>query len=377
MKLLIPALVLMSASVTTTETGRPGTAVHRLTDGTLIEAQARIGKREVRLATPFGDRVITRAEYGGKANTSLDALAAEYRAAAKKLKVRDIAGHRALAEQCRSKGYLTGLRRQLNVLLASDTDDKWARMILSQVAAVHRVHRDEGVTKGRKLRKFIDFLLEDLARRDNVGAVIAAEKARTLPQHLVFRPATKALKHSKTRVRWVGAHLLRDVTGKPARVQNLFRRSLQDGVFAVRRECVRALKTTDDGSMVNVYAAQLSNPDNTIKARAAQALGELGAKAAAAPLAKALAASFKPNRVHIINITQMAYVKDYDVEVAQTAFIADPIVDILQEGSILEVALISVGVVRHVYRNNLRRLTGVDLGTDPKAWRDWVKKNVK
>jgi hypothetical protein len=70
--------------------------------------------------------------------------------------------------------------------------------------------------------------------------------------------------------------------------------------------------------------------------------------------------------------SQIAYVKDYDVEVAQTAFIADPVVDVIQDGAVLETAVIHVQVERRLYRDALRHLTGADFGTKPGAWRRWL-----
>jgi type II secretory pathway component GspD/PulD (secretin) len=42
-------------------------------------------------------------------------------------------------------------------------------------------------------------------------------------------------------------------------------------------------------------------------------------------------------RAHLQVITHVAYIKDYDVEIAQNAVIADPIVDVVKEGVILDV----------------------------------------
>ena len=369
MKTLVPLLVLVPAFLMPSAAA-PRDAIHLLTDGTAVEGAARVSRAEVRIVTPFGTRTLPREDYRGVSQVSLDALASWYRTASSALNKRDIAGRRRLAEECRAKGYLTGLRKELNVILASDTDDRWTRMVVGSFARDYVVHRFEAERKGGKVRKYIDFLFEKLAVRDNVGAVLAGEKLRAVhDRELVYRPAMKALKHTKPRVRWLGAHLLAGYTGKPARIQNLFRRSLQDGVWAVRREAVRSLRVVGDSSMTNLYAGQLGNPANLIKLRSAQALGELGFKEAAEPLVKALADTWRPNRVHIASLRQRAYVKDYDVEVAQTAFIADPVVDVLQEGSILDVGLISVSIVRRAYRGARARVPGGDLGADPKAWR--------
>ena len=46
---------------------------------------------------------------------------------------------------------------------------------------------------------------------------------------------------------------------------------------------------------------------------------------------------YNNQRANLTLTNQIAYVKDYDVEVAQTAFIADPLVDIVQDGLVLDV----------------------------------------
>ena len=46
---------------------------------------------------------------------------------------------------------------------------------------------------------------------------------------------------------------------------------------------------------------------------------------------------YNNQRSNITIVNQVTYVKDYDVEVAQTAYIADPLVDIVQDGLVLDV----------------------------------------
>jgi type II secretory pathway component GspD/PulD (secretin) len=48
-------------------------------------------------------------------------------------------------------------------------------------------------------------------------------------------------------------------------------------------------------------------------------------------------AVYNTQRANLTLVNQVTYVKDYDVEVAQTAYIADPIVDIVQDGLVLDV----------------------------------------
>ena len=46
---------------------------------------------------------------------------------------------------------------------------------------------------------------------------------------------------------------------------------------------------------------------------------------------------YNGQRANLTLVNQITYVKDYDVEVAQTAFIADPLVDVIQDGLTLDV----------------------------------------
>ena len=46
---------------------------------------------------------------------------------------------------------------------------------------------------------------------------------------------------------------------------------------------------------------------------------------------------FNTQRANITLITQLTFIQDFDVEVAQTAFIADPIIGVIQDGLVLDV----------------------------------------
>jgi hypothetical protein len=114
--------------------------------------------------------------------------------------------------------------------------------------------------------------------------------------------------------------------------------------------------------------------------RAADALGELGEPSAADAMVKAApyvaAGSEGGTRAHAAFITQQAYVKDYDVEVAQSAFIADPKVDALTYGSVLDVRIGAVVTQRVQIIGSLRRaiakLEGADPGEDVSKWEAWL-----
>ena len=74
--------------------------------------------------------------------------------------------------------------------------------------------------------------------------------------------------------------------------------------------------------------------------------------------------------------SQMAFVQDFDVEVANGAAVADPQVNVLTEGSVLDVRVqgISVHSTRvecQRLRGALGRLTGARPGDTNTAWLDW------
>jgi hypothetical protein len=95
--------------------------------------------------------------------------------------------------------------------------------------------------------------------------------------------------------------------------------------------------------------------------RAARALGELGSKEAlpllkkeSFHLAKLLAKLRKRGnggagpRANISVIKQQAIVRDYEIQVAQNSAVADPVVDVVSEGVVLDVKVLGVSIIRHL-----------------------------
>jgi hypothetical protein len=76
---------------------------------------------------------------------------------------------------------------------------------------------------------------------------------------------------------------------------------------------------------------------------------------------------------------QISYIQDFDVEVAQTSFIADPIIGVLQEGVVNAVKVLateqSFTFEKLVYNKALAALAGEDLGSDVRAWRKFWEEN--
>ena len=77
-------------------------------------------------------------------------------------------------------------------------------------------------------------------------------------------------------------------------------------------------------------------------------------------------------------LTQTSYIRDFDVEVAQAAIIANPVVGVIQSGTVLDVTVMAVTTYRtHIlrsYRDAIREISGDDPGPDPKKWKEWLEK---
>ena len=85
-------------------------------------------------------------------------------------------------------------------------------------------------------------------------------------------------------------------------------------------------------------------------------------------------------RANLTFLNQVAYVKDFDVEIAQGASIADPQVGSVTSGVILDGRALAVQIYRvqtellHLH-TSLKQLTGVDPGNTVSAWNRWWAEN--
>jgi hypothetical protein len=163
-----------------------------------------------------------------------------------------------------------------------------------------------------------------------------------------------------------------------------WRTAILDNDRNVRKEAVAIARRNGiaDGA-VNYLAPGLMHGSAEIRVRTAEAFGGLADAEAirllvlAGPNAgKALAAADQGVRAHVAFLQQQAYIRDFDVEVAQASFIADPKVDVLQSGTVLDVTVHGVieQTVRitRAYRSALQGLAGSDPGPDPRAWATWL-----
>jgi hypothetical protein len=279
------------------------------------------------------------------------------------------AGQIALAEYAASQGLWTAARKHLNQAFEVDPDSERAIALAAKWAGEFQLNAFEAGAKPN-MRKALEAWLKDAATKDWVGAAMVQAKVKGLGPDLVLHPTLKTLKATQPHARWCAARVLTSLRNDPERIKPLYRRGSLDPSPAVRTECVRALKVTEDPVFCRLFAKSLASKNQAVRIAAAEALGELELPEGAEPILRLLSGDTPvPTRNNITVTTQVAYVKDYDVEVAQNAVIADPVVDVAQDGMVLDVAVVSITAERHVYWNALRRITKRDDRTDLSKWR--------
>ncbi|MFN0243448.1 MAG: HEAT repeat domain-containing protein [Planctomycetota bacterium] len=175
-------------------------------------------------------------------------------------------------------------------------------------------------------------------------------------------------------------------------IRPLLVRAVLDPSDEVRESASHALRTANEpGVIVPIVRVLAESESPTSRIHAAEALGRMGYAAAVEPLMSRLYAAAAPTpsasgggarapRSHIFVGRQLAYVQDFDVEVAQSSAIGDPVVNTALEGAVLDVAVrgveqVSVAVEQATIRKSLGRLTGAAPGNTSRDWMRWWKAN--
>ncbi len=157
----------------------------------------------------------------------------------------------------------------------------------------------------------------------------------------------------------------------------LVQASLLDPRPEVRRACAEAVHALQPARALGRWTVALWKGDREEeRVHAAEYLGEFGSpEETVRPLILALAQAARTRRPpasHIFVGRQISYVGDFDVQVAQAAVIADPVVRVAMEGALLDVRIHSTTTTRAVMRS-LRRLTGRNPGPREMDWLRWYR----
>lgn len=175
-----------------------------------------------------------------------------------------------------------------------------------------------------------------------------------------------------------------------AEVKPLIMHAVLDPAAEVRQSASLALRAVDEPGVIVPIVRVLSDSESaSMRSNAAEALGHMHYAAAVEPLMNRLIAANAPqsgggSRIPHSSIfigTQVAYVQDFDVEIAQASAIGDPKINVLTEGASLDAAVsgvqeVSVTVELANIRTALGRITGARPGQSSKDWMDWWQKNA-
>lgn len=164
------------------------------------------------------------------------------------------------------------------------------------------------------------------------------------------------------------------------------RRTVWDRDSDVRTEAATLIREHGDPrTAVLSLARGLLHDTPAIRIRTAEAFANLGTPEAAALLTLAAPRAGIPAaagsggigvRGHMAVTESRSVIRDFDVEIAQAAAVANPQISSLRSGVVLDVnvpAVVSQRVkIENAYRLALRRLAGADPGRDPATWRRWL-----
>ncbi len=194
---------------------------------------------------------------------------------------------------------------------------------------------------------------------------------------MMFRPLMKGLLHSRPQVRYFCAFKLGELGSQEA-LSPLVKAALHDRDEGVRDAAFAASMKIGHPALFIPFAKALFASNEPVRLRAAAALGRLGDVRAVEYLVKryAISGGGSGARNSISSVTSQAYVKDFDVEIAQAAQIADPIIDVLNSGAVLDAKVVGIyGTMTvtetRVISKSLEDLTGRSFGPNPEAWKSW------
>ena len=342
-------------------------------EGTVIRSK----KGKLQVKTWLGVRIVPESTVVGR--RSPRKVRAAYRNELQKIDTKKVSEHIKLARWCLARGFTSGLAAELDAILRRDPDNKFAWGLITRMSPSYRLAKAnrQPVDKPRWARKEVDLLYAAAKSQSFLGAAMIRAQLDSLPDDIQLNEAIRFSDRGTEPQRWIAAYMLGE-SNKVTRVKPLYRRALGDPSWQVRSCAVESLKKHDDGTTIGPFERALFHGKYaSTRSYAAQALGMLGDKRAVKPLIYALKATGSGGspRNHVRFSKQIAYVKDFDVEIAQAAVIADPIVDTVEEGQVLDVAVVSVGMQRRYINASLHQLTNAGPGFNSKEWAAWWKAN--
>ncbi len=217
--------------------------------------------------------------------------------------------------------------------------------------------------EGRAARSVKARARKNLARRQVTKSLVEVLLRNELPSH-----------------RAAAAKILGDNAEMTA-LPSLVRSAVSDRSAAVRKASVKALNQIDEPHAALYFLKPLAAKNNQIRWNAVEALGELQGEMGTEVLVKTIMSVYGGGpRVYIFVGNQIAYIKDYEVEVASAAAVADPEIGYVTDGVVLEFKVLRI-IEYHTIRETrliasaLQKKTGLAFGPNPQKWLAWWREN--
>lgn len=225
--------------------------------------------------------------------------------------------------------------------------------------------------------KKVEALLDQAGRGPDAARKFAVDALAKIDAASILRPAYRALRKGEPGSRIAAAGILSRVKDDADVLRPLIRSAVMDRGREVRLAAAGALHTIGNPDVVKPIARAMWSQVPEVRANAAEALGEIGgAESIEWLITRCMSTGGPGPRNNFMVGSQITYISDFDVEIAQAAQIGDPIVQTIREGAMLDARVLNVreeftiSERRSIYRT-LTRVTGKDLGEDAQAWKAW------
>ena len=277
---------------------------------------------------------------------------------------------------CLDHGLWEEALTELDAAMLAAPESKAWESVLERAAA--RVCLDDLVPETLTTRKDVLTALQYAGGRRPARAAVAARWLREGPDAETGRQLEALCKSARIELRRAAMTAIVQ-RNDPESLSTLILRSLEEKDKGLREIARQAVLRQDHPDLVVPFVHALRSPKASVRINALPVLESLQDPRAIAPLISLLAprqsSSSSAPRAHIFVGNQITYVRDFEVEIAQGAVIAKPVIGVIQEGSLLDVRVASAGFGGSAGRGSvigsLERLSGRRFGDDYPSWREW------
>ncbi len=252
--------------------------------------------------------------------------------------------------------------------------------ILREEAAILNLPKEQRELRRQgqaKVRKLLDMYAKGTER----ARKFAKASLDTIDNEHKLEPLAFALRSRSEAVRKLAAEELGKLDNRRS-LRPLLHRAVFDPSEEVRFASIDAAKAIGDANLIAPLVGALGSEDGAVRMNAARSLARAGDPRGVRYLVYRFEArGGGAGRAYSMFANQLTFIQDFDVEVAQTAFIADPVPGIIQDGVVLDVQVVATQqtshfIEREIVHGALQHLTGAtDVANKEGAWAAWYKEH--